>query len=275
MATTATESKELMQGADEAEEPKSQGALAFYREEVADLVRMIARTFYYVFRGKREKGAFTRQCFAIGNQSMFFMAVTMGFIGAIVLYQMCMQAKRIIPDLTMIGGMYLKLLLRELGPSVGAMPLATRVGAGIAAEIGSMVVTEQTDALRMSGADPVDYLVVPRFVASVIMGTIVLVLGAGIAYGAGFVVGVTTFDINPNTFINFTSVKGGDVALGLIKCVCYGGIIALVSSQRGLRTFGGSEGVGIATTQAVVGSLFAVIVANFILSSVGHFVFPP
>jgi phospholipid/cholesterol/gamma-HCH transport system permease protein len=137
------------------------------------------------------------------------------------------------------------------------------------------VVTEQTDALRMSGADPVDYLVVPRLIASIIMGTIVLVLGAGVAYGAGYVIGVYTFDINPNSFVNFSSVKGGDVALGLIKCVCYGGIIALVSSQRGLRTFGGSEGVGIATTEAVVGSLFAVILTNFVLSGLGFFVFPP
>jgi phospholipid/cholesterol/gamma-HCH transport system permease protein len=273
--TTATETNAMPTKTDAEAEVRKPGAFQFYAEELSDLLRVTIRTFYYIVRGKREKGDVIRQCFEIGNKSMFFMAVTMAFIGAIVLFQMCMQAKRIIPDLTMIGGMYAKLLIRELAPSVGAMPFATRVGAGIAAEIGSMVVTEQTDALRMSGADPVDYLVVPRFVASVIMGTIVLVLGAGIAYGAGFVVGVTTFDINPNTFINFTSVKGGDVALGLIKCVCYGGIIALVSSQRGLRTFGGSEGVGIATTQAVVGSLFAVIVANFILSSVGHFVFPP
>lgn len=271
--TTATETKTL--NAEPAAPEAKPSAFRFYIDEVLDLIRVTIRTFYYIFRGKREKGDIVKQCFEIGNRSMFFMAVTMAFIGAIVLFQMCMQAKRIIPDLTMIGGMYAKLLIRELAPSVGAMPFATRVGAGIAAEIGSMVVTEQTDALRMSGADPVDYLVVPRFVASVIMGTIVLVLGAGVAYGAGFVIGVTTFDINPNTFVNFSSVKGGDVALGLIKCVCYGGIIALVSSQRGLRTFGGSEGVGVATTEAVVGSLFAVIVANFILSGVGHFVFPP
>lgn len=274
MATTATESKELIHSEEE-EEPKKQGALRFYREEVADLVRMLARTFYYIFRGKREKGAVMRQCHAIGNQSMFFMAVTMGFIGAIILYQMCLQAKRIIPDLTMIGGMYLKLLLRELAPSVGAMPLATRVGAGIAAEIGSMVVTEQTDALRMSGADPVDYLVVPRVIASTIMCTAVLVLGAAFAYFAGMLVAVNSFDLNVHSFINLADVTWRDVTLGLIKCVFYGAAIALVSCHRGLRTFGGSEGVGVATTQAVVGSLFCVIILNFILSAFGHIVLPP
>jgi phospholipid/cholesterol/gamma-HCH transport system permease protein len=271
--TTATETRVLNPEPEATERAPSQ--LRFYVEEIADLIRVAIRTLYYIFRGKREKGDIIKQCFDIGNKSMFFMSVTMAFIGAIVLFQMCMQAKRIIPDLTLIGGMYAKLLIRELAPSVGAMPLATRVGAGIAAEIGSMVVTEQTDALRMSGADPVDYLVVPRLIASIIMGTIVLVLGAGVAYGAGYVIGVYTFDINPNSFVNFSSVKGGDVALGLIKCVCYGGIIALVSSQRGLRTFGGSEGVGIATTEAVVGSLFAVILTNFVLSGLGFFVFPP
>jgi len=277
MATTATESKELIHDAHDAgdDEPKRQGAFSFYREEVADLVRMIARTFYYTFRGKREKGAVVRQCFSIGNQSMFFMAVTMGFIGAIVLYQMCMQAKRIIPDLTMIGGMYLKLLLRELAPSVGAMPLATRVGAGIAAEIGSMVVTEQTDALRMSGADPVDYLVVPRVIAATIMCTAVLVLGAVFAYFAGMAVAVNSFDVNMHSFINLSDVTWRDVTLGFIKCIFYGAAIALVSCHRGLRTFGGSEGVGVATTQAVVGSLFCVIILNFILSAIGHIVLPP
>lgn len=256
------------------EDDYQQSKLGYYLSEAWDLYGVIVRTLYYLFRGKREKGAVAQQCYDIGNKSLFFMTVTMGFIGAIIVYQMGVQAQKIIPDQSLLGATYIKLLLRDLAPSVGAMPLATRVGAGIAAEIGSMVVTEQTDALRMSAAEPVDYLVVPRFVACTVMGTSILIWGTFVAYMVGMVVAMASFDLNAATYLNFSQVTPGDWILGLIKCVAYGATIALVSSQRGLRTFGGSEGVGTATTEAVVGSLFAIIVLNLFLSGFGYFLLP-
>ena len=248
--------------------------LEFYARELKDLGGVFGRTLYYCLRGKREKGDIAQQMFAIGNGSLFFMCITMAFIGAIVAYQMGLQTKKIIPDMSLLGATFLKLQVRDLIASVGAMPLATRVGAGIAAEIGSMVVTEQTDALRMSAADPVDFLVVPRFIASVIMSTVVLCVGGGVGIFSGMLVAMFSFDVNPNTFFNFSMLTSGDVILGLLKMITYGGTIAIVSSQRGLRTFGGSEGVGIATTEAVVGSLFGIIVWQFILSAVGYVLLP-
>jgi len=248
--------------------------LEFYAREIKDLVGVFSRTLYYCVRGKREKGDIAEQMFAIGNGSLFFMCITMAFIGAIVAYQMGLQTKKIIPDMSLLGATFLKLQVRDLIASVGAMPLATRVGAGIAAEIGSMVVTEQTDALRMSAADPVDFLVVPRFIASVIMSTVVLCVGGAVGIFSGMLVAMLSFDVNPNTFFNFSMLTSGDVILGLLKMITYGGTIAIVSSQRGLRTFGGSEGVGIATTEAVVGSLFGIIVWQFILSAVGYVLLP-
>ncbi|MBK7155987.1 MAG: ABC transporter permease [Sandaracinaceae bacterium] len=248
--------------------------LEFYAREIKDLAGVFSRTLYYCVRGNREKGDIARQMYAIGNGSMFFMGITMAFIGAIVAYQMGLQTRKIIPDMSLLGATFLKLQVRDLIASVGAMPLATRVGAGIAAEIGSMVVTEQTDALRMSAADPVDFLVVPRFLASVVMGTVVLCVGGAISIVSGMVVCMVMFDVNPNTFFNFSMLTSGDVILGLLKMITYGGTIAIVSSQRGLRTFGGSEGVGIATTEAVVGSLFGIIIWQFILSAVGYVLLP-
>ena len=248
--------------------------LEFYAREIKDLAGVFSRTLYYCVRGNREKGDIARQMYAIGNGSMFFMGITMAFIGAIVAYQMGLQTRKIIPDMSLLGATFLKLQVRDLIASVGAMPLATRVGAGIAAEIGSMVVTEQTDALRMSAADPVDFLVVPRFIASVVMGTVVLCVGGAISIVSGMVVCMVMFDVNPNTFFNFSMLTSGDVILGLLKMITYGGTIAIVSSQRGLRTFGGSEGVGIATTEAVVGSLFGIIIWQFILSAVGYVLLP-
>ena len=185
-----------------------------------------------------------------------------------------LRGQVLVSALDRLGATYVKLLIRDLAASVGAMPLATRVGAGIAAEIGSMVVTEQTDALRMSAADPVDYLVVPRFLASVLMGTSILLIGGAVAYFAGMLICNLSFDVNPYVYMNFSMVTSGDCILGFIKCLVYGGTIALVSSQRGLRTFGGSEGVGRATTEAVVGSLFAIITLNLIMSTIGNFLLP-
>jgi phospholipid/cholesterol/gamma-HCH transport system permease protein len=235
---------------------------------------VFVRTLYYLVRGRRAKGAISEQMYLIGNRSVFFMCVTMAFLGAIIAYQSGVQVKRLIPDMSAVGRAYSKLLIRDLAASVGAMPLATRVGAGIAAEIGSMVVTEQTDALRMCAADPVDYLVVPRFVAATIMGAAVLMLGGAVAWFAAMFVVNLAFDVSPSTFANFALVNTNDVALGVFKCFTYGGAIAIVSAQRGLRAFGGSEGVGTATTEAVVGSLFAVIVLNFFISGIGHFLLP-
>ena len=236
--------------------------------------RVFTKTLYYLFRGKREKGEVARQMFHVGNESLFFMCITMAFIGAIITFQTGLQSKKLLPDFSLMGATYLKLLVRDLAASVGALPLATRVGAGIAAEIGSMVVTDQVDALRMCAADPIDYLVVPRFIACLVMGTVILVIGGFVAYGAGMLVAFLSFDVNPHTFNNLMYLSLGDVALGFVKCLVYGAAIAIVSAQRGLATFGGSEGVGWATTEAVVGSCFAIIVLNLIISTVGYFLVP-
>ncbi len=249
-------------------------ALKMVISDVGAVYRLSVRTIYYLFNGKREKGAIAAQMYAIGNQSMFFMAVTMAFIGAIITFQTGLQSQKLVPDMSMVGATFTKLLIRDLAASVGALPLATRVGAGIAAEIGSMVVTEQVDAMRMCAADPIDYLVVPRFVASVIMSGVVLIIGGFIAFGAGMLVANVMFDVNPHTFANLSMVNSGDVIMGVTKAFTYGGAIALVSAQRGLATFGGSEGVGWATTEAVVGSCFAIIVLNLLISIFGYFVFP-
>jgi phospholipid/cholesterol/gamma-HCH transport system permease protein len=144
--------------------------------------------------------------------------------------------------------------------------LATRVGAGIAAEIGSMVVTEQVDALRMCAADPIDFLVVPRLKASVLMTTVLVVWGGLIAFAAGSATAYFAFDVSPKTFFNTSMVGFGDLATGLSKCLAYGVAIPIVSGYCGLSTFGGSEGVGWATTRAVVNSSLATIVLNFFIS---------
>jgi phospholipid/cholesterol/gamma-HCH transport system permease protein len=104
-----------------------------------ELYGVFVRTLYYVLRGRREKGAVVRQMYEIGNRSLFFVSISMGFIGMIILYQAGIEIKRVIPDFSLLGATYLELLVRDLAASLGGLMLATRVGAGIAAEIGSMV----------------------------------------------------------------------------------------------------------------------------------------
>lgn len=239
-----------------------------------ELYSVFVRTLYYVARGRREKGALVRQMYEIGNRSVFFMSVTMGFLGMILVYQAGLQSKRVVPDFTLLGATYLELLVRDFAASLGALMLATRVGAGIAAEIGSMVVTEQIDALRMCAADPIDFLIKPRFLASMIM-TLVLIVWAGtVAFVAGGFTAYFAFDVPLHTFFNHQLVDVGDLSVGLAKCIAYGAAIPIVSGYCGLSTFGGSEGVGWATTRAVVNTSLAIIILNFFISGAGFLIFP-
>jgi phospholipid/cholesterol/gamma-HCH transport system permease protein len=242
--------------------------------DLRDLFGLLARTLYWCVRGRRERGDVIRQMYSLGNRSWFFLTVTMGFIGMILVYQSGVQAVKVVPDHSVLGAFFIKMLVRDLAASIGAMPLATRVGAGIAAELGTMVVTEQTDALRMCAAEPVDYLVVPRFLASLVMSVALLIWAGFVALMCGMLVAHSAFDVRFATFLDFRLVTGGDVVLGLSKCLTYGAAIPIVAAHRGLRTFGGAEGVGRATTEAVVYGTVAVIVLNFALSVVGYFVFP-
>jgi phospholipid/cholesterol/gamma-HCH transport system permease protein len=239
-----------------------------------ELYSVFVRTLFYTVRGRRDKGALVKQMHEIGNKSVFFLTITMGFIGMILAYQAGLQAKRVVPDFTMLGATYLELLVRDLAASLGALMLATRVGAGIAAEIGSMVVTEQVDALRMCAADPIDFLIVPRFLASLLMTIVLIVWGGAVAFVAGGLPAHVAFDVPLQTFFNAALLDGGDITIGVAKCFAYGAAIPVVSGYCGLSTFGGSEGVGWATTRAVVNTSLAIIILNFFISGAGFLVFP-
>src|SRR5580704_2214724 len=258
-------------------EPTGVGALGARAIELVleglDLYSVFVRTLYYAARGRREKGAVVTQMYEIGNRSLFFLTVVMGFIGMILVLQAGIQTKRVLPELSLLGANYLELLIRDLAASIGSLMLATRVGAGIAAEIGSMVVTEQIDALRMCAADPIDFLIVPRFLASLVM-TLVLVVWAGtVAFLAGALTAHMAFEVPYRTFFNMRLVEAGDVITGFVKCIAYGAAIPVVSGYCGLSTFGGSEGVGWATTRAVVSSSLVVIILNVVISTAAFIIF--
>jgi phospholipid/cholesterol/gamma-HCH transport system permease protein len=164
---------------------------------------------------------------------------------------------------------------RELAPTLTAVIVGGRIGSGIAAEVGSMAVTEQIDAIRALGADPVKKLVVPRLLSCIIvmpvLGALALVLGFS---GAMFICD-WQFGIPWGFFLRSAlgSLQFRDFAMGLMKCPFFGAIIALVGCHFGMITRGGTEGVGQSTTRAVVGVSISILVADFVLTKLGFIVF--
>ena len=237
----------------------------------ATLLSIGAKTLRGSFVGRRPKGEVIRQMEQVGNKSLLFITVTIGFLGMVLVFQVCLQIEKITGDMSQVGSEFIKGMVHAFVPSLTAMMLATRVGAGIAAEIGSMMVTEQVDALRMCGVDPVDYLVVPRFLASVVMTVVLSLYALVVSILTGALMAYSSYHVNPTTFFVFDKVTVGDAIVGLTKALAFGAAIPIVSGYCGLTARGGSEGVGKATTRAVINSSLAVIVLDFVISALGYY----
>src|SRR5690242_13348203 len=223
-------------------------------------------------RRGRPKGELVKQLHQVGNKSLIFIAVTLGFIGMVMTYEACNQLSRITGDYSQVGMQTFRLIVTDFAPTLTALMLATRVGAGIAAEIGSMKVTEQIDALRMSGVLPIDYLIVPRFVACLVMTLMLTALGGTVMFAAGGLTAQYTFGVNPHIYFDMQLIRPRHVVLMVVKALSFGAAIPVVSGFCGLRARGSSEGVGWATTAAVIGSSFAVIVLDFVISAAALYV---
>lgn len=238
--------------------------------QVLDIFRVLTLTTFYTLRRPIRWREVIAQLYDVGNRSFVFIALVLGFLGMILIYQSGYQAQRIVGDLQMLGALYLQMLFREFAPTITALMLATRVGTGIAAQIGSMVVTEQVDALRMSGADPVQYLVVPRFIACVVMTVVLSAVALVVAYLTGMFVAFAVFEVNPLTFYNTSMLEWGDLIIFVMKSTAYGIAVPVIAAEAGLSAFGGSEGVGWATTKSVVNASLAVTTLDFLLSGFGY-----
>ncbi len=236
-----------------------------YVSTIAGVIRSVSR------KHRRNPGELARQLHAVGNKSLIFIIVTLGFIGMVMTYQACLQLGRVTGDYSQVGSQLLRLIISDFGPTLTGLMLATRVGAGIAAEIGSMKVTEQIDALRMSGVLPIDYLIVPRFLACLVMTLMLSVVGGAVMFAAGSLTAEHSFGVNPTTFYDLSFIRPRHVALFVIKALAYGAAIPIVAGFCGLRARGSSEGVGWATTAAVIGGSFSVIVLDFVISACALF----
>jgi len=169
-----------------------------------------------------------------------------------------------------VGGVVAIAMGRELSPVLSGVVVAGRVGAAITAEIGSMKVTEQIDALRVMATDPIAYLVAPRLVACVFMVPVLVVFADAIGVVGGYLVATLYAGIGSFTYINSIKVFAvvNDVTGGLVKSMFFGGIIAIVGCYKGLTTASGAAGVGKATTESVVLSIILIFISNYFLSLV-------
>lgn len=170
---------------------------------------------------------------------------------------------------SLIGAVVSLSMTRELGPVLTGLMVAGRAGAAMAAELGTMKVTEQIDALTTLATNPMKYLVVPRFVASTVMMFFLTVLGMMIGVAGGYFVGVKVLGTNPVTYINqsIDNTMVTDIWYGLIKSLVFGAVVGIIGCYKGFHTEGGAEGVGKATTGAVVVSCMLILILDYFLSA--------
>lgn len=232
------------------------------------LALLAAESFGYILRGAVSYKNLIRQMAEIGVGSLMVAVVTVGFSGAVTaLYISIQLVKYGQPNL--VGGIVGKSLALEIAPVITAIVVAARSGSAMAAELGSMTVTEQVDALRALATSPVQYLVVPRVLGTMIMLPLITVIAnvAGIfgGYLASTVNGVSATQFM-TSFQSYTYIT--DQTNGLVKTLSFALLISLIGCRQGLTTTGGAKGVGRATTSAVVFSMIAVYVLDFFLSSI-------
>ena len=207
------------------------------------------------------------QIYFIGVKSQSVVLITGAFTGMVLGAQTFFQFHKVKMDTATLAVVSVS-MCSELGPVLTGLMVAGRVGAAIAAEIGTMRVTEQIDALRTLATHPVDYLVVPRLVALHIALPLLTAEAIAVGIGAGYVVGVYLLGIDPTyswyNMLKYTNTA--DVAIGLIKSFIFGGMVALISCYKGMTCGEGAEGVGRSTTEAVVYSSITILISNFFLT---------
>ena len=244
--------------------------------EVGRITLMIGDVLRSFVPAMRSFGLVVQQMQAIGVGSLGLVTVVSLFTGAVAAVQAAYQFSTVVP-LKYLGAVILRSVVIELGPVLTALVVGGRVGASIAAELGTMKVTEQVDALRAMAINPVRYLVVPRILAALVMLPVVTVFANAIAIFGGYVVSITSIGVSTHTYVvglkQFFYLK--DVLSGLIKALVFGGIIGTMGCHFGFTTEGGAEGVGRATTRAVVASCVLVLISDYILATVlFRFIFP-
>lgn len=211
--------------------------------------------------------AIINQMEIVGVNSLPVLLTTAIFTGMVLALQSYNGFKRFGAE-SMVGAVVALSMTRELGPVLSGLIVAGRAGSAMAAELGTMRVTEQIDAMYALAVNPIEYLIVPRFIASMIMMPLLVAITDLVGFLGGYFVSVVILKANPYTFVNkaLEYLLLSDIFSGLIKAVVFGMIISIVGCYQGFYTEGGAQGVGRATTRAVVMASLMILIANYFIT---------
>jgi phospholipid/cholesterol/gamma-HCH transport system permease protein len=251
------------------------GAVLSFITYLGELVVLAAETLRATIRHKIRWRLFLHQIVEMGLRSQLVVVITGGFTGAVFAAQTFFQFNKLGMG-SAVGAVVSVSICRELGPVLTALMVTGRVGASMSAEIGTMKVTEQIDALRALAVHPIDYLVVPRTLAMILSMPLLVAECVGIGIVAGYFVAVVLLDVNGTYYVanmvRWTQMR--DIIMALTKAFCFALLIVFISCHKGLTTREGAVGVGQATTEAVVDSSLAVLISNFFLTMLLNVIFP-
>ncbi len=238
-------------------------------EELGKIITLFFSVLLWMFRPPLKAKNIFKQMEFVGVRSIVVVVLTGCFTGMVMTLQ-SYHGFRLFGAESMVSSAVALGMTRELGPVLTALMVTARAGSAMAAEIGTMKVTEQIDALYVMAANPVKHLIVPRVIAGVSMVPLLTVISDFVGIIGGYFVGVILLDINSGIFIkNMTDhVQESDIFNGLIKAACFGLILTLVGCYKGFNTRGGAEGVGRATTEAVVLASISILVSDYFLTAI-------
>lgn len=240
-----------------------------YAEEMGRIVLLFASVLSWMFRRPFKSNLIFKQMEFVGNKSIFVVVLTGTFTGMVL----CLQSYhgfKLFSAESMVGSIVALSMTRELGPVLTSLMVTARAGSAMAAELGTMRVTEQIDALSVMAANPVKHLIVPRVIAGVLMLPVLTIVADFTGIIGGYFVGVHLLHIPAGIFMkNITAIVDlNDIYNGLVKAAVFGLILSLIGCYKGFNTRGGAEGVGRATTQAVVLSSVTILVSDYFLTAI-------
>jgi phospholipid/cholesterol/gamma-HCH transport system permease protein len=238
-------------------------------EEMGKILLLFISVLAWMFRPPLKLRNIFKQMEFVGVKSIFVVVLTGTFTGMVMALQ-GYHGFRMFSAESLVGGTVALGMTRELGPVLTSLMVTARAGSAMAAELGTMRVTEQIDALYVMAANPVKHLIVPRVIAGVLMTPMLTVVSDFVGILGGYFVGVHILGINSGIFIkNITRlVNLDDIYNGLIKAACFGLILSLIGCYKGFNTRGGAEGVGRATTEAVVLASISILISDYFLTAI-------
>ncbi len=239
-----------------------------FLQETGGILTLFFRFILATLKGPIRIRLTFEQMYYVGVKSTLIVVLTSLFVGMVEALQIYHGFHKFGAE-NMIGYTVAVSLGRELAPVLTALMIVARNVSAIAAELGTMRVTQQIDALEVMAVDPVNFLVAPRIIAMTLMLPALVVISNAVGNIGGYLVGVNVLHLNPTAYIKNiqTFIDLSDLTYGLIKAVVFGLIISLIGCYMGLNTKGGAKGVGISTTKAVVASSISVLVADYFLTA--------